>query len=251
MINNSIFLLGGIDLEMLEIKNILTKENLTFYDKKLTWGAKLSDYKDILKKYENINNTKIYAIELEIDMLKPDNCIEIDHHNKNSNNPSSLEQICTLLNIDISKNRYLQLVSANDKNYIFGMKQINASEKEIFDIRNKDREAQGITKEDEYLAQISIDKSSSNIIYSLTTKFTCINDRIFGKYNNYIIYNDFQIIFYGYEISKIKIFFEMQNIEEKQYYYGGGDLGFIGIKNNILRKEEIEFLIKEFTVGKK
>lgn len=251
MINNSIFLLGGIDLEMLEIRNILTKENLTFYDKKLTWGAKLSDYKDILKKYENINNTKIYAIELEIDMLKPDNCIEIDHHNKNSNNPSSLEQICILLNIDISKNRYLQLVSANDKNYIFGMKQINASEKEISDIRNKDREAQGITKEDEYLAQTSIDKSSSNIIYSLTTKFTCINDRIFGKYNNYIIYNDFQIIFYGYEISKIKIFFEMQNIEEKQYYYGGGDLGFIGIKNNILRKEEIEFLIKEFTVGKK
>lgn len=248
--NKIVFLLGGKDLEMLEIKNILTKKNLTFYDKELTWGAKLSDYKDILGKYENINNIEIYVIELEIDMVKPHNCIEIDHHNQNSNKPSSLEQICTLLNIDISENRYLQLVSANDKNYISGMKQINASENEILNIRKKDREEQGITIEDENLAQISIDKSSSNIIYSFTTKFTSISDRIYGKYNNYIIYNNFKIIFYGYKISEIKIFFEKLNIEKKQYYYGGGDLGFIGIKNNILNKEEIEVLIKEFMVGK-
>jgi hypothetical protein len=42
------FFLGGYDLEMLEIRKILEscgyKENEDFFDKKLKWGAKLSEY---------------------------------------------------------------------------------------------------------------------------------------------------------------------------------------------------------------
>ena len=53
-IKKSIFLLGGQDLEMLSIKELLLKEGFvegkTLFDKKLTWGAKLSSYEDEFKK---------------------------------------------------------------------------------------------------------------------------------------------------------------------------------------------------------
>jgi len=37
-----IFLLGGHDLEMIEIGKILKAKGLTFHDRNLHWGAKLS-----------------------------------------------------------------------------------------------------------------------------------------------------------------------------------------------------------------
>ena len=50
MSKKKVFLLGGYDLEMLEIKKILDSKNVEYKDKNLSWGAKLSDYQDILEK---------------------------------------------------------------------------------------------------------------------------------------------------------------------------------------------------------
>jgi hypothetical protein len=42
-----IFLLGGHDLEMVEIGKILKAKGLTFHDRNLHWGTKLSAYQDL------------------------------------------------------------------------------------------------------------------------------------------------------------------------------------------------------------
>lgn len=43
-----IFFIGGYDLEMVEIRNMLQSHGCAFFDKKLSWGAKASDYKEEL-----------------------------------------------------------------------------------------------------------------------------------------------------------------------------------------------------------
>ncbi|MBL0708445.1 MAG: hypothetical protein JJW00_05295, partial [Sulfurimonas sp.] len=225
-----IFLLGGYDLEMLTIKLLLKSNNIKYIDKSLKWGAKLSDYKDELSMAGTI-----YGIELEEDMDRPQNYVGIDHHNNYSHKPSSIEQVAKLLEIELT--RHQKLVALNDRSYIKGMESIDASEDEIEYIRKLDREAQGISQDDENLAIESISESkNSHIIYAKTSKFSAISDRIYNKFQKYIIYNDTKIVFYGYKIENIISFLNIQNITKINYYYGGGDFGFIGIKDNILDK---------------
>lgn len=214
-----IFLLGGYDLEMIEIKKILENNNIDFIDKNLSWGAKLSDYLDEIEKYKSTDVT-IYGIELEVDISLPKNYKEIDHHNENSNKPSSIEQVADILDIKLS--RHQMLVDKNDSGFIDGMKLICATDTEIQNIRALDRQSQGITQDDEDLAEKSI------------------------KYETYIIYNDTKVVFYGYKIENIINFLTKQNISKDCYYYGGGKFGFLGIKDKILDKQEIKKLIKGF-----
>ena len=235
-----IFLLGGYDLEMVTIKALLELHKVSYIDEKLSWGAKLSDYKKELNR-----ETQIYGIELEEDIKPPKNYISIDHHNENSHKISSLEQVSNLLNIEL--NRHQILVAKNDSAYIKGMKSICATNEEIKSIRDEDRKIQGVTEEDEVLASKSIHlNNNSNIIYSLTSKFSAISDRVYDKFDNYIIYNDFTVSFYGYNISKIIKFLNRYKLGESDYYYGGGDFGFIGLKDSLLSKEKIKSLLKEF-----
>ena len=238
-----IFFLGGYDLEMITIKELLEQNDIKFIDKNLSWGAKLSDYQDELENYKDYT---IYGIELELDIEVPNNYIEIDHHNKNSNKNSSLEQVAQIINIEL--NRFQKLVSENDSAYIKGMKKLYATKDEIKDIRAKDRKAQGITKKDEDLAIKSLENNTTNIIYSQTSHFTTISDKIYDKFDEYIIYNDNKIVFYNYEVSKILDILKQNNLKETDYYFGGGEFGFIGIKDNILNKEQIKNLIKEFNI---
>ena len=159
---------------MITIKNILEKNNIKFIDKNLSWGASLSDYKDELEKY---NNFTIYGIELEKDITPPNNYIEIDHHNSNDSKASSLEQIANILDIKLSREE--KLICANDSGYIRGMKKLDATKQEIEYIRQKDRKAQGITKEDEILAKNSFQKSTNNIVYSYSDTFTPLCDLLY------------------------------------------------------------------------
>jgi len=80
-----LFLLGGYDLEMVTIREMLLKEGYLeqkdFMDKKLSWGARLSDYKEYMTE-----NKIIVGIELIKDVEPPKSYIEIDHHNENAYN---------------------------------------------------------------------------------------------------------------------------------------------------------------------
>lgn len=142
---NIVFLLGGNDLEMAEIKIILEVEQVPYQDNHLGWGASWDSYKDWIL-CEGKNYERIYGIELA-GKRPAENCILIDHHNENADKPASILQVCEI--IGIRPSRHQQLVATNDAGYIPGLRTAGASEEEIDMIRKKDRALSGCTDEDE------------------------------------------------------------------------------------------------------
>ena len=108
-----LFLIGGKDLEMEAILQLLTDNHLHVANHSLQWGAKLSSYQPLF----NDNQTFI-GIELIPDIELPRHYIGIDHHNENSNKKSSLEQVIALLEGDLNLKtdftRDLHLITANE-----------------------------------------------------------------------------------------------------------------------------------------
>ena len=223
--NEPVFLLGGYDLEMLEIKKLLIKHNKHYIDRKLSWGARVSKYQDIIHP-----STHYYGIELIEDIELPKNYIAIDHHNEHQDNKSALEQIAEILNVELS--RYQKLVALNDSGYIPAMQKFGATEVEIELIRERDREAQGVTQEDEILAERSIDErkviNTIICIEAQTKYFSAIADRLyFMNIKDYIIYDDKKLVYYGKNIGRLVKNYR-QEIEKKKMYYGGNN-GFFGL----------------------
>jgi hypothetical protein len=239
--NQPIFLLGGYDLEMVEIKKILDEKEAFYIDRNLSWGAKLSDYADLL------NDEQIfYGIELISDINEPKNYTLIDHHNEYQDRDSSIEQIAKIF--DIKLNRFQQLVAINDKSYIGGMKKFGATEVEIEYIRKLDRASQGVREDDEFLAISSIEDAQKIgdiiVVNAYTDKFSPIIDRLLGK--DVLIYNKDHITYYGKGVEKLVVAFK-DELDKKLAYYGG-NFGFFGFdlknrpqnevkkyKNSILR----------------
>lgn len=148
-----IFLLGGHDLEMVTIRDLLLRSGHTFFDKALQWNnAYIDQYADDIKDFANREDIAIYAIELQYKNIPAiSNLTIIDHHNDLSHLPSALEQVAELLGVQPDKRT--SLIAANDKGYIPAMEKLGASKEEINEIRTADRKAQGVTAEDEQLAK--------------------------------------------------------------------------------------------------
>ena len=230
-----LFLIGGSDLEMVTIKRLLTANGFAdgqnIADHHLQWGAKLSNYQDLF------NDTRTFVgIELTRDIPPPSHYIEIDHHNENSHKSSSLEQVIDLLKkdlgIEIEFTRELQLIAANDKGYIPAMLELKATKEEIADIRQRDRKAQGVTAEDEQLAEQSIRENCTQeggitVVKSLTSKFSAITDRIYPC-PKLLIYTDQELTFYGEGASLLNSAFS-ELVKQNLAYSGGGENGFFGI----------------------
>ncbi len=231
----TLFLIGGADLEMLTIKRLLTTngfaegENMADYH--LAWGAKLSDYQNLF------NDTQTFVgIELTQDTDPPPHYINIDHHNENSRKSSSLEQVVELLKnefgIAIEFTRDLQLIAANDRGYIPAMIEMGATPEEIADIRQRDREAQGVTEEDERLAEQSIHnhltvENGITVVKSLTSHFSAITDRLYPC-EKLLIYTNHELTYYGEGISRLTLALD-DLVKQKRAYWGGGERGFFGI----------------------
>lgn len=241
-----IFLLGGNDLEMTTIKNLLVNAGEQFETHDLRWdNAKLSSYEKTLEEYGNSPDCQIYGIELNEDIPHPDNYVRIDHHNDFANKPSSLEQVATLLGLEMD--RHMQLVAANDSRYIPGMIKLGASREEIDDIRRADRAAQGVSEDDdERLAEESLkscrgDASNLYVVKSLTSKFSTICDRMY-PYRRLLIYNDDVAEFYGEGVNDLTSLFKSE-LDAKKMYHGGGDSGYLGTVSGAYSKEEIAGIV--------
>lgn len=245
MKENYVFFLGGYDLEMKTIAELLHEQGCEIIDHKLTWGAKASNYK---KEIENLGREQIpVLIELEIDIKLPSGTILIDHHNEHEEKQSSIVQISSLLNIEL--NRWQQLVSANDKGYISAMECICATEGEIKRIREADRRAQGVTQQDEKYAEESIkkyleEKNGITIINSLTEKFSPITDRMYGKTNNLLIISANTLTYYGVRKRQIAEKYKYL-VDNSKAYYGGGECGFFGLSKGKVTHEEINSIKEE------
>lgn len=152
-IGKLVFFLGGHDLEMTTIRDLLEKYTPgRFHDKGLYWGAKVSDYGREIEAAIAMGETPV-LVELTVDMeLKPDSVIIIDHHGKGAgfDKPTSLHQVFDILNLSGEVwTRWFDLVAANDRGYIPAMIRAGAALDEIAAIRAADRVAQGITPEEE------------------------------------------------------------------------------------------------------
>ena len=242
-ITQPFFLLGGYDLEMLAIKNLLLTNGFQkkedFLDNQLTWGAKLSAYQNDFPM-----DRPIYGIELIEDIPIPKHYHRIDHHNEWSHLPSAIEQVAELLNIDLSREE--QLIAANDKAYIDGMKAIGATEDEISNIRQRDRAAQGVTAEDERLAEKSLNnlrkEHGITVVYALTNKFSAIVDRLYGKTNDQLlVYTDHELTYYGKGKDKLVEIFS-NYIHRNKVYHGGGANGYLGVEKNTYKPSYLKQL---------
>jgi hypothetical protein len=229
-----IFLLGGHDLEMAEIRRIADAHGITFHDHNLGWdNAKLSAYSNVLN-----DEDRFIGIELTTDIDPPKNYLLIDHHNENADKPSSLEQVAKLLDIELTREQ--QLIAANDKGFIPSMVAIGATPEEITKIRRLDREAQGVTEEDEHLGEKSIkknrkEKGEITVVKSLTSKFSTITDRLYPC-TRLLIYTEKELNYFGIGTNQLKVEFA-KLIKEGKAYSGGTGEGFFG-----LTKEGIESL---------
>jgi len=217
-----VFLLGGMDLEMNTIKNILVKFDLKFFSKNLSWeNAKLSKYKE----YFN-NNEHFYGIELIEDIKPPKHYTSIDHHNFKRYKLSSLEQIANLLNYKLSRKE--KLIALNDRDYIRGMKKYGAKKEEIEKIRRQDRIFQGVSQQEELQAIKDIEnaKNINGILVIKTSNehFSPIADRIFPK--EAIIYNDKEVNYYGKNVDLLVEEFKSL-IDKKIAYFGKGFFGIV------------------------
>lgn len=245
-----VFLLGGHDLEMITIKQLLIdnafSEEKNIADLDLEWGAKLSDYQKLLN-----DEQTFVGIELSQDITPPSHYINIDHHNENNNKSSSLEQVAELLKIELTRRQ--QLIAANDKGYIPAMKALGATPEEITEIRRLDRVAQGVTDEDERLAEKSIIENLTTdrgvtVIKSRTSKFSTITDRLYPC-DQLLVYTDNELTIYGVDISiLINRFAELST--NWTTYSGGGMQGYWGISKGKITKGLIKKIIKTVNLNK-
>ena len=160
-----IFFLGGHDLEMVTIRDLLEREAPgRFHDRNLSWGARISAYRREVAECLANRRTPV-LVELEDDLgLEPSAVVVVDHHGHEAGgeSPTSLHQVFGLLKLSRERwSRWYELVAANDRAYIPGLISVGASREEIERVRRADRAAQGITSEEEEQAERAVDKAES------------------------------------------------------------------------------------------
>lgn len=233
-----IFLLGGHDLEMMEIKRLLILHGERFADAELDWnGARLSAYLPLIS---DNPDSDYYGIELQEDCSLPNHYTRIDHHNDYSNRPATILQVAEILGI--TPDRHVQLVAANDAGYIPAMLELSASEEEIVEIRRQDRSAQGVTEEDECLAELSVSEHLTKldglfIVHAQTSRFSPICDRLY-PYLRLLIYTDDEWTYYGEGKSDL-VTMLADDIYINKVYHGRGDNGYIGAARGAFTPQQI------------
>lgn len=234
-----LFLLGGYDLEMLEIRWLLDRKKIPYLDKKLSWGARLSAYQTDFPAFNTYS--QIYGIELMEDIPPPAHYIRIDHHNEYINREAAILQVAKIL--AHPPDRRMALVAANDSGYIPALLEMGATEREIEEIRTEDRKAQGVTPDDELAALLAI--TQKKVIAGVTVvsftgnRFSPVTDRLFGKTNNrLLVHNPATFTYYGTGAQRLALQFK-KTIRAGHAYYGGGPHGFFGGKQAALPLETV------------
>lgn len=156
------FFLGGYDLEMITIRDLLDREAPgRCHDRQLAWGAAASAYAEEVAA-ELAAGRILVLVELESDLTLPaGRYVVVDHHGPRSGHdrPTSLEQVFALLQLPAARwTRWLALVAANDRGHIAAMLTLDppATQEEIEQIRRLDRAAQGVTAEQEQAAPAAV-----------------------------------------------------------------------------------------------
>jgi len=272
--NNFYFFLGGADLEMQEIRNILISRNIKYENNKLSWNnAYWKNYKKIIEKKINEGYT-IVGVELICKNDRPENehIIDIDHHNYNRCKPAAIEQVAKML--DVKLNEYQKYVALNDKGYIPAMLQAGVSLKNIENIRHKDREVQGLDESEFEIAkkmqekQLTYKEDADLYIIKVANEiksFTPYTDAFFfNKLNEclkkkkskdcgeklakikLIIYNDNKFIYSGNIPTKILEKYK-EEIQDCKAFFGGSEpYGYFGFTEEYMKEERVENILNKW-----
>lgn len=245
LMKNRVFLLGGHDLEMSVVKSLLERNGETVIDKSLSWDtADIENYSEELDLY---TFCIIYGIELRNGkgLALPSNYRLVDHHNAFDHQKSALEQVAAILGVELS--RFESLVAANDKGYIPAMIEEGATKEEIEEIRFKDRQIQGVTKDDEEQAIEAIGgayrEGKVTVVFSKTSRFSAITDRLF-PFDSLLIRSEHELIYYGVGSEMLGKTFQAMT-GQGTVYYGGGAKGYFGIAARHMDSEQLVRMEKE------
>ncbi len=199
--NNMVVMLGGADAEMAEIRRVLEAEGIAFCDKGLGWGAAASAYSDEIAQAAS-EGKQVVLVELTRDINLPQGTIEVDHHGDRSSEPASILQVLSLLGLEPT--RMQLLLAANDSGFIPAMLAQGATAEEVAAVRLLDRQAQGITPEQEAEAERAI--AELEVINGITvvrmshSKCATVTDRLFDPNQEQrllILSGDGESNFYG------------------------------------------------------
>lgn len=257
-----VFLLWGKDAEMQHIKSIFDEKNIPYIDKWLGRWAKVEAYADEIKQI-----VAEWKQPVAIELIGAGegvyfDVVSIDHHGERAHEKAAILQVLDELRLDASLED--KLIAANDNAYIPGMKKVLdeewitdpfEQEKMIRNIRFKDRQAQGITQEQEEQAQEAVNQKERLLDWILTmvrlshSKCATVTDRLFGQYQNLLVLSwDGEVNFYwdGKLCEELKTKFEWRN--------GWSGLGMKG--ENAFRwgypnHEEIQKFVMEYIQASK
>ncbi len=185
------FIVPANDGEAVEIRKILQTAKISHVVTRQAWGATWSGLEPtVVEKIEGFISANPSAVIYGVELGGPArwNAGNIDHHiyrdESRSNEKSSIEQVATLLGVELT--RHQTLIAANDKGYIPALRAMGATDNEIKIVRAQDRLSQGVTPDQE--AQAVADIRSAEIrdgkwFIPCPKGFTsAITDRIFGQY---------------------------------------------------------------------
>jgi len=212
--NNQILVVTPInDGEAVQIAKILKDKNVKTLITKQGWGASWDNLEpEIKKEIEELKNKNFKIFGVELQGSAPEGAVNIDHHrydgDDRSNERSSLEQVSELIGHELTL--YEQFVSANDKGFIPKMIELaktkNLSKKEtqkmIEKARLQDRAAQGITPEQEKIAEKAIEEAEVSDLLTVVrmshSKTATVCDRLYGRYKNLLVLSgDGEVNFFG------------------------------------------------------
>jgi hypothetical protein len=251
------YFLGGADLEMVTIGHLLRDHGETVHDGQLSWGAQASAYRDEIMRCLEAGSQAV-LVELFDDLglghaIKKGDLLLVDHHGDDASEsiPTALEQVFQLLDLPAEQwSREYALVAANDRDHVAGMKAIGATADELRRIRALDREAQGITPEEEAqgrqaaYAATNCSSGRLTVVRLHHTRYATVTDALHRDlggpgFENLLILSPQQTGFYGNG-------WLIQNLKSR--YPGGwwgGALprdGFWGLPRAVDEREAIELL---------
>jgi hypothetical protein len=207
-----VFFLGGYDLEMITIRDLLHQvAPERVHDKRLTWGAKASDYSGEIRQALARSMTPV-LVELVDDLgLDATTILVADHHGERAGEgqPTSLHQIFALLGLPPEGwTRWFELVATNDRGYIPALVEMGATPEEIVQIRTADRAAQGITPEEETAGEHAVAQAQTvangrlTIVHLPHARTATVADRLQLElggpgYKNLLVYCPEEVNFFG------------------------------------------------------
>lgn len=148
-----LFLLGGQDLEMRTIEQLLLTHGQHYVNQQLRWGATVADYATAIAQAQRQGQRLVFVELAHADARQG---IVVDHHGPaaGKHQPSALRQVFDLLALpEQDWTRHFQLVAANDIGHTAAMQAMGATQDEMQHIRQLDRQAQGITEAEEAAAE--------------------------------------------------------------------------------------------------